>query len=164
MKNLYLFIQINFIPFKVIPSRYNALMLTFLSIVETLVNPFRGRRQYSDSLFFLSFFFTASIVWALGRSNLFSLNTRCLGNRFLSWKFSVALYTISYKQLTMKKCKDLKLNSVMKSFYTQIYWYLVYGRFKERWLRINYQILKIQNGWSDITALIVRKIHKIQWF
>ena len=29
MKNLYLFIHINFIPFKVIPSRYNALMPTF---------------------------------------------------------------------------------------------------------------------------------------
>ena len=37
MKNLYLFIQINFIPFKVIPSRYNALMPTFFPIVETLV-------------------------------------------------------------------------------------------------------------------------------
>ena len=37
MKNLYLFIQINFIPIKVIPSRYNALMPTFFPIVETLV-------------------------------------------------------------------------------------------------------------------------------
>ena len=37
MKNLYLFIQINFIPFKVILSRYNALMPTFFPIVETLV-------------------------------------------------------------------------------------------------------------------------------
>ena len=117
-----------------------------------LVNPFRGRRHYSGALFFLSFFFTASIVWALGRSNLFSSNTRCLGKRYLSWKFRVALYTISYKQLTMKKCKDFKLNSVMKSFYTKIYWYLVYGRFKGRWLRIQYQILKIQNGGSNMAA------------
>ena len=31
MKNLYLFIQINFIPFKVIPFRYNALIPTFFS-------------------------------------------------------------------------------------------------------------------------------------
>ena len=37
MKNLYLFIPINFIPFKVIPFRYNALMPTFFPIVETLV-------------------------------------------------------------------------------------------------------------------------------
>ena len=37
MKNLYLFIQINFIPFKVIPSRCNALKPTFFPIVETLV-------------------------------------------------------------------------------------------------------------------------------
>ena len=37
MKNLYLCIQINFIPFKVIPSRYNVLMKTFFPIVETLV-------------------------------------------------------------------------------------------------------------------------------
>ena len=100
------------------------------------INPFRGRRHYSGDLFFPSFFFTASIVWALGRSNFFSSNIRCLGNSFLSFKFRVALYTISYKQLTMKKCKDFKLNSVMKSFYRQIHWYLVYGRFKARWLRI----------------------------
>ena len=37
MKNLYLFIQINFIPFKVIPFRYNALMPTFFPTAETLV-------------------------------------------------------------------------------------------------------------------------------
>ena len=37
MKNLYLFIQINFIPFNVIPSRYIALMPTFFPIVETHV-------------------------------------------------------------------------------------------------------------------------------
>ena len=37
MKNLYSFIQINFIPFKVIPSRSNAIMPTFFPIVETLV-------------------------------------------------------------------------------------------------------------------------------
>ena len=42
IKNVYLFIQINFIPFKVIPSkvipsRYNPLMPTFFPIVETLV-------------------------------------------------------------------------------------------------------------------------------
>ena len=37
MKNLHLFIQINFIPFKLIPFRYNALMPTFFPIVETLV-------------------------------------------------------------------------------------------------------------------------------
>ena len=37
MKNIHLFIQINFIPFKVIPSRYNALMSTFFPIAETLV-------------------------------------------------------------------------------------------------------------------------------
>ena len=37
MKNLYLFIQINFIPFKAITSRYNALMSTFFPIVETPV-------------------------------------------------------------------------------------------------------------------------------
>ena len=115
-------------------------------------NPFRGRRHYSGALFFLSFFFTASIVWALGRSNLFRSNTRCLGKRFLSWKFRVALYTISYKQLKMKKCKDFKLNSVMKSFYPKMYWYLVYGRFKGRWLRIQYQILQIQNSGSNMAA------------
>ena len=38
MKNLYLIIHINFISFKVIPSRYNALMPTFFPIVESLVN------------------------------------------------------------------------------------------------------------------------------
>ena len=38
----------------------------------------------------------------------------------------------------------------MKSFYTKIYWYLIYGRFKGRWLRIQYQILQIQNGGSNI--------------
>ena len=108
--------------------------LTLSEVDATIVAPY----------FFSVFFFTASIVWALGRSNLFSSNTRCLGNRFLSWKFRVALYTISYKQLTMKKRKDFKLNSVMKSFYTQIYWYLVYGR---------YQILNIQNGGSNMAAL-----------
>ena len=37
MKNLYLFISIEFISFKVIPSRYNALMPTFFPIVETVV-------------------------------------------------------------------------------------------------------------------------------
>ena len=36
MENLILFIKINFIPFKVIPARYNALMPTFFPIVETL--------------------------------------------------------------------------------------------------------------------------------
>ena len=40
----------------------------------------------------------------------------------------------------------------MKSFYTQIYWYLVYGRFKGRWLQIQYQILKIQHGGSNMAA------------
>ena len=42
MKNLYLFIQINFIPFKVIPSQYNALMPTFFPIVKTLVESISG--------------------------------------------------------------------------------------------------------------------------
>ena len=37
MKFFYSFIQINFILFKVIPSRYNAFMPTFFPIVETLV-------------------------------------------------------------------------------------------------------------------------------
>ena len=122
------------------------------SVESGIFKPFRGKRHYSGALFFLSFFFTASIVRALGSSNLFSSNTICLGKRFLSWKFRVALYSISYKQLTMKKCKDFKLNSVIKSFYTKIYWYLVYGRFKGRWLRIQYQILKIQNGGSNMAA------------
>ena len=36
MRFFYLFIQIHFIPFKAIPSRYNALMSTFFPIVETL--------------------------------------------------------------------------------------------------------------------------------
>ena len=46
MENLYLFIQINFIPFKAIPSRYNALMPTFFPIVETLVKfDFRNCHQ-----------------------------------------------------------------------------------------------------------------------
>ena len=52
----------------------------------------------------------------------------------------------------MKKCKDFKLNSVMKSFYTKIDWYLVYGRFKGRWLLIQYQILNIQNDRSNMAA------------
>ena len=38
MKNLYLFIQINIIPFKEIPSRYNALMPTFFQSLKHLLN------------------------------------------------------------------------------------------------------------------------------
>ena len=49
MRNLYLFIQINFIPFKVIPSRYNALMPTFFPIVKTLLK--FDFRNYLQSLF-----------------------------------------------------------------------------------------------------------------
>ena len=52
----------------------------------------------------------------------------------------------------------------MKSFYTKIYWYLVYGRFKGRWLRIQYQILKIQNGGSNMAAWSEEKYIKFNDF
>ena len=42
MKNLYLFIQINFIPFKVIASRYNALMPMFFQSSKHLLNSISG--------------------------------------------------------------------------------------------------------------------------
>ena len=58
LKAVHLFIQINFILFKVIPSRYNPLMPTFFPIVETLVKfDFRNisrrwevqnRRQFAE--------------------------------------------------------------------------------------------------------------------
>ena len=62
MKNLYLFIQINFIPFKVIPSRYNALMPTFFPIVETLVK-FRNLTEITEisEITFKAFFDSACI-------------------------------------------------------------------------------------------------------
>ena len=56
MKNLYLFIQINFIPYKVNSSRYNALMPTFFPIVETLVKfDFRNCLQSPSSIRLVSF-------------------------------------------------------------------------------------------------------------
>ena len=47
MKNLNLFIQINFIPFKVIPSWYNALMSKFFPIVETVFNKMVTKNECS---------------------------------------------------------------------------------------------------------------------
>ena len=67
MKNLHLFIQINFIPFKVIPSRYNALMPIFFSIVETLVK-FDFRNCLQSLLRFSLYLFnrvkTVSLEWS----------------------------------------------------------------------------------------------------
>ena len=67
MKNLDFFIQINFIPFKVIPSRHNALILTFLPIVETLVK-FDFRNCLQSLLRFGLYLFnrvkTASSEWS----------------------------------------------------------------------------------------------------
>ena len=67
MKNLYLFIQINFIPFKVIPSRYNALMPKFFPIVETLVKC--DFRNYLQSLLRFGLYIfnrvkTVSLEWS----------------------------------------------------------------------------------------------------
>ena len=70
MKNLYLFIQINFIPFKLIPSRYNALMPTFFESSKHLLNSISG-------IAFKAFFVSDCISWIVWkwcpRSGLLSL-------------------------------------------------------------------------------------------
>ena len=93
MKNLHLFIQINCIPFKVIPSRYNSIMPTFCPIVETLVK-FDFRNCLQSLLRFglhhnhespAQNIFWNGVEWSSWNANSVSKVSNCQSTIFVHW-------------------------------------------------------------------------------